>query len=166
MTSGEPLAESQVQGVLRWLHTIINAVTLGAATIIIGTDVVLRYVFNAPLEWSIEATGLLLLMMVFASLPYVWERRGHIRMELLSKHFSGASSVAADLATAVSGAIFSVLLCYEMIRNAPMMRAMNEGAEHLGVPHWPFAIFIAFIAALMTLQFGIFAVRAVLGLRR
>jgi TRAP-type C4-dicarboxylate transport system permease small subunit len=134
--------------------------TLALSAVVIGTDVVLRYVFNAPLSWGIEATSLLLLVMVFGSLPYVWERGGHIRMELIYSHLNGVPRVFADVATALSGGLFSAALCFEMLRTFPGMRARHEGAENLGVPFWPFAVFVAVIAGLMTLQFVVFAVHS------
>ena len=141
-------------------HYLVNVVTLCASTAIIGTDVVLRYVFNAPLSWSIEATSLLLLVMVFGSLPYVWERGGHVRMEIIYVQMRGVPRLIADFATALCGALFSTLLCYQMLLNVPLMWQRHEAAEFLGVPHWPFALFVACVAALMTLQFVAFAARS------
>jgi TRAP-type C4-dicarboxylate transport system permease small subunit len=160
VTHSDSRSDGRLEATLRALHYVVNIVTVALSTAIIGTDVVLRYVFNAPLTWSIEATGLLLLVMVFGSLPYVWQRGGHIRMELIYQRLHGVPKVIADLATAVSGGLFSVLLCYEMFRTFPAMRARHEGAENLGVPYWPFALFIAIVAAVMTLQFIVFAVRS------
>jgi TRAP-type transport system small permease protein len=143
------------------MHFVINIVTLSLVTAIIGVDVVLRYVFNAPLPWGIEATSLLLLLMVFGSLPYVWQRDGHIRMELIYVKLTRVPRALADVVTALSGGAFSALLCYEMMRTFPAIRERNEGAEYLGVPHWPFALFIGLIAGVMTLQFIVFAVQAI-----
>jgi TRAP-type C4-dicarboxylate transport system permease small subunit len=153
--------EGRIATAARQLHYVVNLATLGIATMVIGADVVLRYLFNSPLLWSIEATGLLLLVMVFGSLPYVWEHGGHISMELLYTRLRGVPRIVADLLTALSGGIFSGLLCYQMMITFPAMRARNEGAEFLGVPHWPFALFIAVIGGLMTLQFVLFAIRAI-----
>ncbi len=160
MTPSESHTGGGLEATLRALHYVINIVTVAVSTAVIGTDVVLRYVFNAPLPWGIEATSLLLLVMVFGSLPYVWQRGGHIRMELIYSRLRGVPRVIADLATAVSGGLFSVLLCYEMLRTFPAMRARHEGAENLGVPYWPFALFVAIVAAVMTLQFAVFAIRS------
>jgi C4-dicarboxylate transporter DctQ subunit len=161
LTTPEARSEGRFISAVSTLHYVINVVTFSASAAVIGTDVVLRYVFNAPLPWGIEATSLLLLVMVFGSLPYVWERGGHIRMELIYKTLRGIPRVVADIVTAVSGGLFSILLCYEMLRTFPAMRARHEGAENLGIPYWPFALFIAIIAAMMTLQFLVFAARSV-----
>ena len=108
------------------MHYVINVATLSLSAAVIGLDVVLRYVFNAPLPWSIEATSMLLLVMVFGSLPYVWERGGHIRMELIYGRLRGVPRIVADLATALSGGLFAAALCFEMLRTFPAMRARNE----------------------------------------
>ena len=68
---------------------------------------------------------MLLLVMVFGSLPYVWERGGHIRMELIYGRLRGVPRIVADLATALSGGLFAAALCFEMLRTFPAMRARN-----------------------------------------
>lgn len=152
--------EGGLAGLLRKLHYIINAITLTLVTLVIGTDVTLRYGFNAPLAWSIEATGMLLILMVFGSIPYVWERNHHIRMELIYDRFGSRGRAVADLMTAFAGSSFSILLCYQMARDVPEMIHVNERAEHLSIPYWPFAAFMALVAGVMTIQFLLLAARS------
>ena len=45
-------------------------VTMPALVALVTLDVVLRYVFNAPLQWGRDANGLLLLMTTFCALPH------------------------------------------------------------------------------------------------
>ena len=53
-----------------------------ALVILVTLDVVLRYVFDAPLQWARDVSGLFLLMAICAALPHAWDRSYHIRMDL------------------------------------------------------------------------------------
>ena len=140
-----------------WLFAIPMLITTTAVTAVIGADVVLRYVFNSPLLWSIEANELLLLVMVFCAMPYVWERGAHVHMVLLQPHFPPWLKALAGLLTAAAGLAYTVLLTYEMWRQSFKMQQYGEGAETLEIPFWPFALLVSFVGAVMCLQFLIHA---------
>lgn len=58
-------------------------IVLPAIGIVMITDVILRYVFNSPLIWSLEFGQWMLLFIFVAAIPECTRRHGHIRMELL-----------------------------------------------------------------------------------
>jgi TRAP-type C4-dicarboxylate transport system permease small subunit len=49
-------------------------------------DVVLRYIFNAPLKGSFEITELMLVLLIFAALPLVSRREEHVVMDFLDRY--------------------------------------------------------------------------------
>ena len=49
-------------------------------------DVVLRYLFNAPLQGSFEITELMLVVLIFAALPLVSRREEHVVMDFLDRY--------------------------------------------------------------------------------
>jgi TRAP-type C4-dicarboxylate transport system permease small subunit len=49
-------------------------------------DVVLRYLFNAPLKGSFEITELMLVVLIFAALPLVSRREEHVVMDFLDRY--------------------------------------------------------------------------------
>ena len=49
-------------------------------------DVVLRYIFNAPLRGSFEVTELMLVVLIFAALPLVSRREEHVVMDFLDRY--------------------------------------------------------------------------------
>jgi len=156
----DPVSKKQsrpMQALAGWLFAIPTLITVIAVTAVIGTDVVSRYVFNSPLLWSIEANELLLLVMVFCAMPYVWERGAHVHMELLQPYFPPWLKAFAGLLSAAAGLAYAGLLTYEMCRQFFKMRQYGEGAETLGIPFWPFALLVSFVAAVMCLQFLIHA---------
>lgn len=152
-----------VSALSRRLHIVVTLVALPAIAIIVGIDVTLRYVFNAPLTWSFEANELLLIVVTFGALPYVWTRNRHIRMEILYRSMHGIARRVADLVAALAGGLFAVLLSYRMAAQIGTMIRDNESGEYLDVPYWPFSAFISFVGALMALQFLLHAIEAVFG---
>ena len=58
-------------------------VVLPAISVVMMTDVVLRYVFHTPFIWSLEFGEWMLLFIFVAAIPECTRRNGHIRMELL-----------------------------------------------------------------------------------
>jgi len=152
----DPVSKEQkpvVQSLAGWLFAVPTILTVFAVTAVIGTDVVKRYIFNDPLLWSIEATELLLLVMVFCAMPYVWERRAHVHMELLQPFFPPWLKSVAALVTAVAGFSYAGLLAYQMGKQTLDMRKYGEGAEILELPFWPFALFVSFVGLVMSIQF-------------
>ena len=155
-----------VAALSRRLHLAATLVALPAIAVIVGVDVMLRYVFNAPLTWSFEANELLLLVATFGAMPYVWTRNRHIRMEVLYRAMGGPARRLADFIAALAGGIFAVLLSYRMAAQIGTMIRDNESGEYLDVQYWPFSAFISFIGALMAVQFILRAIEALFGPER
>ncbi|SIP93252.1 TRAP transporter small permease [Marinobacterium stanieri] len=85
------------KGPVKWLAFFLEAVsslvlfTLMALTCV---DVVGRYLFNSPLHGGTELTEIGLAVMVFAAMPVITWRGGHIVVDLLDR-FLGSKVVKA-----------------------------------------------------------------------
>ncbi len=119
---------------------------LPALVVLVTLDVVLRYVFDAPLRWGRNVNGLLFLVSMFSALPHAWDRGYHIRMELLYDRMSGVARGWADIVAAVSGIGMLGLLVVQAWRFVPYMARTGETGEELLVPVWPFMAFIGICA--------------------
>lgn len=133
-------------GVFGGLPALVGLVTV---------DVLLRYLFNAPLRWSRDANGLLLLITLFGALPHAWDRGYHIRMELVHSRLSGRRRQMADLLSALSGIIVFGALVVQSARFVPYMAITWETGEDLMMPLWPFMAFmglcsLVFVARLLS----------------
>ena len=64
---------------------IIAGVLLFCMMTLTFVDVVLRYIFNAPLKGSFEITELMLVVLIFAALPLVSRREEHVVMDFLDR---------------------------------------------------------------------------------
>ena len=77
------LSEHILSKLSKYIHIAGATIFLPAMTILVGLDVILRYVFNAPLSWGKEVGVLSLLLVVLLSMPYCWDKKRHVRMEVV-----------------------------------------------------------------------------------
>lgn len=124
-------------------------VTMPALVVLVTLDVVLRYVFNAPLQWARDVNGLLLLISIFCALPHAWDRAYHIRMEVFYSRFTIARRRLADVLSSVAGVVFFGLMAVQAARFVPFMIQTGETGEDLDFVLWPFMGIVSFCAFVM-----------------
>ena len=123
-------------------------VTMPSLVVLVTVDVILRYVFNAPLEWGRDANGLLL-MTVFCALPHAWDRAYHIRMEVFYLRFGEQRRRQVDVVAAVAGIIVFGLMAAQAALFVPFMLQTGETGEDLELELWPWMGFLSVCAAVM-----------------
>lgn len=77
-------------GGLNGLMAIIGGTVLFAMMGLTFIDVVLRYVFNAPLRGAFEVTELLMVMLIYSGLPLVSRHDEHVTTDLLDRYMPAA----------------------------------------------------------------------------
>lgn len=65
---------------------IIMASTLGLMTILVFTNVVLRYIFNTGIPWGEELSRIIFIWMVFIGAISVFKENNHIKIDILLTH--------------------------------------------------------------------------------
>ena len=79
-----------------WLYRLGVYGTLPALLVLVTLEVVLRYVFNAPLEWGRDVNGLLLLVTLFSALPHAWDQGYYVRVQVIQERMSPNPFTAAQ----------------------------------------------------------------------
>lgn len=121
-------------------------------------DVVLRSAFDSPIEAATEITRILMAVVVFAVLPVISGRGGHISVDLLDGWFGPMASRIRDAAVSL---ICGAALWYPANRCwALAERAHDYGdvTEYLAIPQFYIGAFIAvatFAAALALIVRGV-----------
>ena len=136
----------------QWLYNFGVYGSLPALFLLVTLEVVLRYVFNAPLQWSRDANGLLLLMTLFSALPHAWDRGFHIRMEVIYTRFSPKWRSLADVLSALASLVFVFLLTIQAFLFSRYMFLTTETGEDLNVQLWPFMVFIALCGIIFSMR--------------
>jgi TRAP-type C4-dicarboxylate transport system permease small subunit len=124
-------------------------VTMPALVALVTLDVVLRYVFNAPLQWARDVNGILLIVSIFCALPHAWDRSYHIRMEVFYARFTTRRRRMADVLSSVSGMLFFGLMAVQAARFVPFMIRTGETGEDWDFVLWPFMAVVSFCAFVM-----------------
>lgn len=125
------------------LYAIGVRVALPALLAFVTLEVVLRYGFNSPLQWSRDVNGLLLLITLFSTLPHAWDRGFHIRMEIVHRRLRGRWRSLADALSALAGLVFFGLMSIQAVGFSRYMFVTGETGEDLSVALWPFMVYVA-----------------------
>ena len=134
------------------LRDIAAFVFLPLIIVVVAVDVVGRYVFNHPFQWSQEIASLSLLALLVAAIPYATATDGHIRTETLYERYPPRVLALCDAAGSLFGAAFTGIVAYWQLRELPGTYQRGEGAEFVDLPFWPISLFIAIVMLFGTVQ--------------
>jgi len=88
----------------RWLFTLAGG-ALCLAVALYVFEVVMRYGFNAPTTWSVEAVQYALAVLIFCALPDITRRNAHITIDIVPEALPPHISVWLGRATALLAAL-------------------------------------------------------------
>ena len=107
-----------------------------------AADVIGRYLFNAPINGTMERGQLILALMVFLSWGYTQVKKGHVNVELFISHFPPRLRLMTDLfTTLVTLGLFIIIVWQSTI----MAIETQRSGEVVYVIHWPLAPFQLFV---------------------
>ena len=118
-------------------------VFLPIIVLVIAADVVGRYFFNHPFQWSQEVATLALLLLFVAAIPFTTAADGHVRTETLYEKYSPRQRSIADAVAALCGTVFMGVVAIWQIRELPGLYQRGEGAEFINISYWPISLFVA-----------------------
>ncbi len=134
------------------LRDVAAFVFLPLIVVVIAVDVVGRYFFSHPFQWSQEVATLALLLLFVAAIPFTTASNGHIRTETLYERYSRRTRALVDAVGAFCGAVFMSVVAYWQFRELPGMVERGEGAEFIDMPYWPISLFLALCMLLGLVQ--------------
>jgi len=76
-------------------------------------EVVMRYFFNAPTIWVIDASAYALLWVAFLSAPWLIRHEGHIRIDFVTARIGPWARSLAATATALAGATIMTVVLWQ-----------------------------------------------------
>lgn len=149
----------------RLLNGIGSYVVLPLLTLLITVDVVLRYVFNSPLSWGLEASRHILLLFFLFGLLESFRVGEHVSMELLTSKFSPFVVRMVSLLQAAILVYVFALIVKKVWNEIPFLYSLPEVTPELQLRVWAFYAFIGFISVLVIAYVGNAAVLLALGHR-
>lgn len=122
---------------------IASAALLATLMMVTVADVVLRYLFAAPLRGAFELTELMLLVLIFAGLPLVSRSDEHVTMDFIDRILptGGRRAVIRAVHAFTGGAM--ALLAWAVWLKAGKIGAYGDATETLKIAIAPFVYFMA-----------------------
>jgi TRAP-type C4-dicarboxylate transport system permease small subunit len=106
----------ELQKIMKAFDGIINffalcgAIILSCITLLVGSDVVMRYFFNRPIKDVTEITEHSLVYITFFVAPWVLKKEQHVRMDGVLSKFRKTNRALINSITSLVGAIICLTL--------------------------------------------------------
>ena len=91
---------------------LVAIVLIGTAALIVSQMVFIRYVLNDSTIWQTEFVIYALVAATFLGSPYVLMEKGHVNIDILQKVSGPRLRLALEIASALVGLAFCVLLAW------------------------------------------------------
>ena len=96
------------------------------ATFFVGAEVLMRYAFDRPIPGHLEASELLMPIIVFLGLSYTQATRGHVGMDLVLDALSPRARRYAEMGTLLISIFICSVLAYFSFKNALQLWRFND----------------------------------------
>jgi TRAP-type transport system small permease protein len=144
--------------ILEYVLLCASVVTILGVTFFVGAEVVMRYLFNAPIPGHLEGSELLLPMIVFLALSYTQATHGHIGMDLVLDALAPAARRHATMGTLLISVLLCSILAYFSFKHAYQLWVYDDVTMTPPYfPTWP-------SGAAITLGYGLISIRMYLQL--
>ena len=131
--------------------TAVAGVLLTAMVALTVTDVVRRYFLNAPIPGAYELTQVMLALAIFAGLPLVTARRGHVQVRIV---LDAMPPSLRGVLERLSDAVVIVVLAgaaWLLFERARTLALYGDATVLLRIPLAPVAFTLAVLSALAAL---------------
>lgn len=130
----------------------ILAGLLAFMTILTFLQVVLRYVFNSGLVWSLEATTYSFAALVLVGMSYGVRTKSHIAVDLFTRKLPPSLQRYVNYAAIVACVIYASLMLYGSFVLVERLFVLGNEARDIPLPKW-------LLTATMPIGFALLAYR-------
>ena len=148
---------------------VVSGFVLVALIGLTFADVVLRYVFAAPILGSKDLLEMGMVTVVALAFPFTWRIGGHIVVDLIPEYGLAGLNRSRDVAVRAIGFAIFALLAWRAWLRADDAALFNEATNMIELPFQPFFWVLAAAAAFQVLvlaaEIGLAATGRPLGFR-
>ncbi|MFC3230446.1 TRAP transporter small permease [Marinibaculum pumilum] len=126
-------------------------------------DTFMRKVFSSPIGSAFELTELSLTLVIFAGLPLITARRGHVQVELIEPFLSRAVRRAGDLVIDLVVTIALAVLCWQLWVKAAEQVGYGDTTSVLEISLGPVTYAMAVLSGIAALISFVNAILAATG---
>jgi TRAP-type C4-dicarboxylate transport system permease small subunit len=125
----------------------VSGAGIVAMMLLTCADVFLRYVFNAPIEGTLDITQMLMVIVVFFGLAYCGWTGGHVVVDLMQELLPPKVIVPVAVAVNAVGAVAMLAMAWESVQTSLSYMLTGETPMTVMIPIYPF-IWVAAFGAL------------------
>jgi C4-dicarboxylate transporter DctQ subunit len=140
------------KGVVNRLEEGILATLLAFMTLLTFIQVVLRYVFNSGIVWSLEATTYSFAALVLFGMSYGVRTRTHIAVDLFTRKLPATLERYVNVIAIIACLVYAALMLYGSAIFVERLLALGNLARDVPAPKW-------LLTATMPLGFTLLAYR-------
>ena len=109
---------------------------LAFTSALLFANVILRYIFLAPINWAEEATLYLMVWIVFVGGSVAVRTRGHIAIDLLPLLLSPANRRRLAIGVALAALVFFAVFFWYSGQHVLRVRSSGQSTPVMGAPMW------------------------------
>ncbi len=132
----QPLSRAMFQ--ITRAMAFFGGIVLAAMMFLTAADVILRYIFNAPITSAYELTELMMAIVVFFGMAYVSMRKEHIRIDFVINKFPLKGQALLDSITTFIGTCTLFVITWRLVSYSFALKAGGDVTTILRVPIYPF----------------------------
>lgn len=118
------------------LEEVFMVVALAAMTLLTFVQVVLRYVFDTGLVWSLEVVSYLFAWLVLIGMSYGVRTQAHIAVDLVTSRLPHRTARGVAAVALVLGLTYCVLMTYGSVVFIERLMALGNNAFDIPLPRW------------------------------
>lgn len=142
----------QLKSLVDHLEEGILAMLLAFMTCLTFVQVVLRYIFNSGLVWSLEATTYSFAWLMLIGISYGVRTRAHITVDLVTSRLTGNKKRFILLLAVVMCVVYAGLMFYGSFVFVERLFMLGNFARDIVLPKW-------LLTAIMPVGFALLAFR-------
>ena len=101
-----------LKSILGNLDAIITGTTLTCCVVLVNLNVIMRYIFNAPFQWSEELVTSLFVWTVFIGSAYAYRKHSHLGVDIVINLMHGKTKAIVLMVVAILELLILVMLTY------------------------------------------------------
>ena len=136
------------------LEELLAAALLAAMTLLTFVQVVLRYVFNSGIVWSLETTVYLFTWLVLLGISGGIRTDSHIAVELVTTRLSAPARQAVAVAAVLLALLYAALMFIGSWALIGRLRDFGSLAHDIPLPRWLLLSALPIGFALLGLRIG------------
>lgn len=151
----QAVAQEVVQaGTLRGFEFVLGIICCALMLLIVGLtfiEVFMRYLFARPIRGAEEIIQFAMATMIFAALPLITARRGHVTVSLIENAVSGGLKRAVDIIVDTCSLAAVSLIAWRLFVDAGGRVASSDATVVLNWPRAPLVYAMAVLATITAL---------------